>query len=81
MQGERYRIVATTFAIRSLGGQRIHVQVPIGSIVTLTDGPLNGNRLVCVAWRDTEVMMFAQDLRRRAEPVATRQIADDASIR
>ena len=70
VEGERYRIVATTFAVRSLDGRRIPVQVPIGAVVTLIDGPLNGNRLVDVMWRGTEFMMFTQDLRQRAEPLA-----------
>ena len=74
MQGERYRVVATTFAVRVINGRRIHVQVPIDALVTLIDGPLDGNRLVDVWWRDTEFMMFTQDLRQRAELVASQQL-------
>ena len=74
MEGERYRVVATTFAVRVINGRRIHVQVPIDALVTLIDGPLDGNRLVDVWWRDTEFMMFTQDLRQRAEPVASQQL-------
>ena len=74
MRGERYRVVATTFAVRLIDGRQIRVQVPIGALVTLIDGPLNGNRLVDVWWRDTEFMMFTQDLRQRAEPVASQQL-------
>ncbi len=73
MQGERYRIVATTFAFRSIDGRRITVQVPIDAVVTL-DGPVDGNRLVDVVWRDSDFMMFTQDLRQRAEPIASRQL-------
>jgi len=73
MQSERYRIVATTFAFRSIDGRRITVQVPIDALVTV-DGSVDGNRLVDVMWRDTEFMMFTQDLRLRAEPVASQQL-------
>ena len=70
MQRQRYCIVATTFAIRCLDGQQTHVQVPIGALVTLIDGPLDTNLLAHVLWSGTDLMMFTQDLRRRAEPVA-----------
>ena len=75
MQGERYRIVATTFAFRSTDGRKTPVQVPIDSLVTLINGPLDGNLLVDVWWRDTEFMMFTQDLRQRAEPLLWQQLA------
>ena len=70
MQRQRYRIVATTFAIGSMDGRQIHVQVPIGALVTLIHGPLDTNLLADVLWSETELMMFTRDLRQRAEPVA-----------
>ena len=70
MQGELYRIVSTTIAYRSMHGLRITEQVPIGTLVILINGSLNGDRLVDVMWRDQKFMMFTQDLRQRAEPVA-----------
>jgi hypothetical protein len=74
MQSERYRIVATTFAFRSIDGRRITVQVPIDALVAV-DGPVDGNRLVDVVWRETDFMMFTQDLRQRAERVVSQQLA------
>jgi len=71
MQGEDYLIVSTTFAVHLIDERQIPVRVPIGARVTLIDAPLSGNRLVDVSWRDTEFMMFTQDLRHRAEPVAS----------
>jgi len=71
MKRQRYRIVATTFAIRSTDGQQIYVQVPIGALVTLMDGPLDSNLLAGVLWSETKFMMFTRDLRQRAEPVAS----------
>ena len=70
MKRQRYRIVATTFAIHCLEGPQIHVQVPIGTLVTLIDGPLDRNLLAHVSWSEKDLMMFTQDLRQRAEPVA-----------
>ena len=69
MQVERYRIVATTFAFRSIDGRRITVQVPIDALVTLIDGPVDGNRLVDVKWEGKKVRMFTIDLRERGEAV------------
>ena len=74
MQGECYRIVATTFAVRSIDGRPSYVHVPIGTLVNLIDAPLYGNRLVDVLWRNTEFLMFTQDLRQRAEVVVPQQL-------
>jgi hypothetical protein len=69
MRGVSYRIIATTLGIFSIDGNRASVTIPIGATVTVIGGPLNGNRLVDVMWGGTELMMFTQDLRDRAEPV------------
>ncbi|GAC1429402.1 MAG: hypothetical protein NVSMB62_27090 [Acidobacteriaceae bacterium] len=44
----------------------VPVVVPSGAIVTITDGPLDGLRMVDVLWEKKKVMMFTIDLRSRA---------------
>jgi hypothetical protein len=49
---------------------RIPVMVPIGAKVTVTDGPLDGLRMVDVLWDEKTVMMFTTDLRERGKLVS-----------
>jgi hypothetical protein len=46
---------------------RIPVMIPIGAKVTLTNGPLDGLRMVDVRWENKTVMMFTSDLRERGK--------------
>jgi hypothetical protein len=70
MRGQSYRIIVSAVGILSVGN-RLSLTVPTGSTVTISDGPIdvNGNQLVDVTWGGTELMMFTQDLRDRAEPI------------
>jgi hypothetical protein len=69
MARQSYRIISATLGILSIEGNRSCVTVPTGATVAVTSGPLDGNRLVDVAWGVTDLMMFTQDLRNRAEPI------------
>ena len=68
MRGQAYRIIVSTLGILSVGNRR-SLTVPTGSTVTVSDGPIDvdGNQLVDVTWGGTELMMFTQDLRDRAQ--------------
>ena len=68
MRGQSYRIIVSAVGILSVGNRR-SLTVPTGSTVTVSDGPIavDGNQLVDVAWGGTELMMFTQDLRDRAQ--------------
>ena len=71
MQGEYYKLNTPTLAIMSLpNGKRIPVTVPKGAVVTVTNGPLDGTRLVDVEWEGDAVMMFTIDLRERGTLIA-----------
>jgi len=69
MTGQRYRLTTPTLAIMSLDGQNLPVTVPMGSIVQVKDGPLDGDRLIDVVWDGRTVSMFTIDLRDRGERV------------
>ena len=64
-RGQRYRLQTATLAIATVDGQHQPATVPAGAIVKLVDGPLDGNRLVDVAWDGKTVMMFTTDIRER----------------
>ncbi len=64
-----YRITTPTMAISGMNGQRTTVMVPVNAVVSISDDPREGDRLIDVVWNETEYMMFTQDLRQRGEPM------------
>ena len=48
-------------------GRHVARTVPGGAIVSIDETLINQNKLVDVLWNETEVMMFAQDVRVRGE--------------
>ena len=69
MTGQRYRLNTPTLAILTLDGQNLPVTVPMGSIVQVKNGPLDGDRLIDVVWDGRTVSMFTIDLRDRGEQI------------
>ena len=62
---ETYKLNSALLAIYTLDGERMPVMVPSGATVTITDGPLDGLRLVDVLWEGKTVVVFTVDLRDR----------------
>lgn len=62
----RYRITNPTIAVVIEEHRHVAHTVPAGTIITVDGGPVDGERLVDVAWDGKKAMMFAQDLRTRA---------------
>lgn len=62
----RYRVSSPTLALLEEEGRHVARTVPAGAVVEV-DGIFENNRLVEVLWDGKRVMMFAQDLRSRAE--------------
>ena len=69
MIGESYRLNKQTIGLSSEGGNRTSVLIPKNAVVTIIDGPLNGNRMVNVKWEDLTIMIFVEDLRERGTPL------------
>ena len=69
MTGQRYRLNTPTLAILTLDGHNLPVTVPMGSIVQVKNGPLDGDRLIDVVWDGRTVSMFTIDLRDRGEHI------------
>ena len=80
MPGERYVLKSPTLAIAGQDAQNRPLTkysvrllgsstelIPLGAVVRVIDGPLDGNRLVDVDWEGKTVMMFTMDILERCE--------------
>ena len=67
IRGQRYRLNTPTLAIVNQDGQNRPISIPSGAVVKVTNGLLDGNRLVDVKWDGKTVMMFTTDIRERCE--------------
>ena len=67
IRGQRYRLNTPTLAIIKQDGQNHPTTVPLGAVVKVIDGLLDGNHLVDVRWDGKTVMMFTTDIRERCE--------------
>ncbi len=67
IRGQRYRLNTPTLAIVNKDGQNRPISIPVGAVVKVINGPLDGNRLVDVKWDGKTVMMFTTDIRERCE--------------
>ena len=66
---EQYQITYPTIALFEEDGRHVAHTVPAGVVITVEGNAFDGEKLVNVIWDGKEVMMFAQDLRVRAEKV------------
>ena len=67
MISESYRLDKAILCIHSETPEnRRSVFIPAGATVSVTDGPLDGLRMVDVLWDGKTVMLFTVDLRSRA---------------
>ena len=64
-----YRIKTPTMAISAQDGTRATFMVPVNAIVSISEDPREGDRLIDVIWNGEPFLMFTQDLRQRCEPV------------
>ena len=64
MEGETYRINSPTLAILSRSdGKRLPLTIPVGALVTVVAGPLNGTLLIEAEWEGDILLMFTTDVR------------------
>lgn len=69
LRGLKYRIKSPTIALYENIDHHVADLVPVGAIVRVDSSAFDGDKLVEVIWDGRSVMMFTQDLRRRAEAV------------
>ena len=65
----RFRLTNPTLALVHENGHHVAHTVPTGTIIVVEGDAFDGEKLVNVTWDGKTVMMFAQDLRARAERV------------
>jgi hypothetical protein len=63
----RYRITHPTIALFEEDGRHVANTLPAGAVVEINGDSFDGDKLLEVVWDGKRVMMFAQDLRKRAE--------------
>jgi hypothetical protein len=63
----RYRVTQPTIALFEEDGRHVANTIPAGVVVEINGDSFNGDKLMEVVWEGKRVMMFAQDLRKRAE--------------
>ena len=71
LSGKRFRLKEDTIAIETIGGKRVALHVPAGSVITVKSGPRpDDRRMLDVYWDGCTVVMFADDIQKRSEQVA-----------
>jgi len=65
----RYRINSPTIALFEEDGRHVANTVPAGAVIDISSDSFDGDKLLEVVWEGKPVMMFTQDLRKRAESV------------
>ncbi len=62
-----YRITHPTIALFEEDGRHVANTLPAGAVVQIDSDSFDGDKLLEVRWEGKRVMMFTQDLRKRAE--------------
>jgi hypothetical protein len=65
----RYRINSPTIALFEQDGRHVADTVPAGALIEINSDTFDGENLLEVVWDGKSVLMFTQDLRKRAESV------------
>ena len=72
LTGKRFRLKVPTIGLALIDDKRIAVPIPAGSIVVVTGGPRpHDMRMIDVLWEGQTLTMFAEDVQKRGEEVAT----------
>jgi hypothetical protein len=77
MTSQRFKIKEPIIALIEVNGLYTSLVTAIGEIVTVTNGPLDGVRMVEVIWHDRTALMFTIELREHAELISE---ADSGSL-
>ena len=69
MPAGKFRITAPTVVLVPEGDLNVACTIPKGAIITADSDAFHGSKLVEVIWIEKTIMVFAQDLRSRTEPI------------
>ena len=70
MTGRKFRITAPTIVLVPENDLNVARTLPKGAIITADSDSFPGSKLVEVTWIEKRILVFAQDLRSRTEPIA-----------
>jgi hypothetical protein len=70
MPGRIFKLRTPTLAIRANENSRTLTTIPANAMVALVMGDVDSDGLVQIRFKDEALLMFAQDVRTRAERVA-----------
>lgn len=73
LAGKRLRLKVPTIALALIDHKRVALRIPADSILTVSSGSrAQDMRMVDVLWEGQTVEMFAEDVQKRGEEIATR---------
>ena len=70
MISQRFRIKTPLIVLLEIDGLYTTRCAATGDLVVVTNGPLDGTRMVEVQWHDKTVLMFTMELREHAELIS-----------
>jgi len=70
MISQRFKIKIPLVVLIQVDGLYTTMYTTVGEIVTITNGPLDGVRMVEVQWRDQTALMFTVELREHADLIS-----------
>jgi hypothetical protein len=70
MISQRFRMKMPLIVLLEIDGLYTTRYSAIGDVVTVTNGPLDGTRMVEVLWRDKTALMFTAELREHADLIS-----------
>jgi hypothetical protein len=70
MPAGKFRITVPTIVLVPEGDLTVARTIPEGAVISADSDAFQGSKLVEVTWVEKTIMVFAQDLRSRTEPIA-----------
>jgi hypothetical protein len=70
--GKLVKLRTPTLAIDVLGGKRVAVTAPAGTLIKVVSGPTDGDRLVDVLWEGLTYLMLTDDVTERGTEITGR---------
>ena len=67
MISQRFKVKVPLIVLLEIDGLYTTRYSAIGDVVTITNGPLDGTRMVEVQWQGKPALMFTMELREHAE--------------
>ena len=70
MSQESFHIKRRTVGVSSDSGDPVCIFIPENTVLTVTDGPMDGKSMVNVKWGETTATIFVEDLKNARKAVS-----------